>query len=53
MKTTLCLSALLLFLVPSLMAQPARLTIRLIDSSAASPSDYIFEIEVKNDGFSK
>jgi hypothetical protein len=33
------------------MAQPAHLKIRLIDSSGASPSDYIFEIEVKNDSF--
>jgi hypothetical protein len=34
-------------------AQKASLHVRLIDSSATSPSDYVFELEVKNDSFPK
>jgi hypothetical protein len=34
-------------------AQKASLHVRLLDSSAASPSDYIFELEIRNDSFPK
>ena len=34
-------------------AQKASLHIRLVDSSAKSPSDYIFELEIRNDSFPK
>ena len=34
-------------------AQKANVLLRLIDSSSASPSDYIFELEVRNNRFEK